>query len=119
MAGVILPWRPLGAENRKINHMAKTAEDLPGIEGPGVGRVKDKMLDRLGGEIDDLREKRADLSEDITNVEKQIVARMKEKKLTVYFFGDREMRITPGTDHIKTKQRKDGKPEEEEEEEKK
>lgn len=74
------------------------------MEGPGVGQVKDRVLERLGGKLDDLRDQRATLAEQITQAEKTAVERMKEKGLSRYRYGDREMILKPGSDHIKCKE---------------
>ena len=84
--------------------MAKATPDLPAMEGPGVGQVKDRVLERLGGELDDLRDKKATLAEKITQTEKNAVERMKEKGLSRYRYGDREMILKPGNDHITCKE---------------
>lgn len=76
------------------------------MTGKGVGKFKDKELDELGGEFDKLTEKRADLSEKLTAIDTQCVERMKKLKISVYHYDDREMRLAPGKDHVKTKKRK-------------
>lgn len=80
------------------------AKELPGIEGPGVAPFKDSALTKLGGKLDDLRDQRATLAEQITQAEKSAVERMIELGISRYRYGDREMILKPGNAHVKTKE---------------
>lgn len=80
------------------------ADDLPGMDGPGVAPFKDSALTKFGGRLDDLRDQRATLTEEITQVEKNAVERMVELKISRYRYGDREMILRPGSAHVKTKE---------------
>ncbi len=80
------------------------AEDLPGMQGPGVGTIKDSALSRLGGKLDDLRDQRATLSENITAAQKSAVDRMLELGISRYRYGDREMILKPGNSKVTTKE---------------
>lgn len=95
--------------------MAKNVDDLPGMKGPGVEQFKDGALTKLAGKLDDLREQRAKITEQITAAEKQAVERMIELKITRYRYADRELILREGADHVRSKQ-VDGEGEENEEE---
>lgn len=88
---------------RKNGSSKPVPQDLPAMEGPGVGILKDKKLDQLAGKLDTLREEKSKLAEDITQVEKSAHERMCELEIKQYRYGDRLMFINPGKDHVKTK----------------
>lgn len=93
--------------------MAARTEDLPGVEGPGVGTTKDKKLDALADAFTEKRDEKAKLATEMTSIESKIIDRMQELKLTIYRYADREVRITYGKNHVKVKAVKvgDGEPE--------
>jgi len=78
-------------------------QELPAMEGPGVGVVKDKALDSLGDEFIEVRDKKALLATELGTLEEKILDRMKTKGMTTYRFGDQEIVFKPGNDHIKIK----------------
>lgn len=79
------------------------AEDLPGVEGPGVAPVKVKKLDVLGEKFITARDEKALLAEDMTVIEKQMAEVMAENNITRYRFSDQEMFLKPGKTHVKIK----------------
>lgn len=78
-------------------------DDLPSIEGEGVAPVKDKKLNSLCDKFIDIRDSKALMAEELTAVEKNILERMDELKITVHRFGDQIAQIKPGKSHVKIK----------------
>lgn len=73
------------------------------IEGAGVAPVKDKKLDNLCDKFIEIRDSKATLAEELGTVEKNILARMEELKITVHRFGDQIANIKTGKNHVKIK----------------
>jgi hypothetical protein len=80
-----------------------TAQELPGVEGPGVGRVKDKILDRLSDEFIEIRDDKAALAGKLSKVEAKIADRMVELGITKYAFSDQMVEVKQGKVRIKIK----------------
>jgi hypothetical protein len=95
-------YKPQNHKNKKTMKRAKVQE-LPAMVGPGVEILKDKALDSLGDEFIEVRDKKAKLAEELGLIEDKIKGRMKDKGITTYRFGDQEMSIKPGNDHVKVK----------------
>lgn len=79
------------------------AEDLPGVDGPGVAPVKVKKLDVLGEKFITARDDKALLAEEMTAIEKNMAEVMAENNITRYRFSDQEMFLKPGKTHVKIK----------------
>ncbi len=79
------------------------AQDLPGVEGPGVSPPKIKELDRLGDKFIEIRDDKADLASKLTKVEAQMAEIMEDQGLTKYQFSDQEMILKRGKVHVKVK----------------
>ena len=77
--------------------------DLPGMEGPGVERLKDKALDKLGDKFIEIRDAKAELATELTAVESKAADRMSELKITEYHFSDQVMTLKPGKTHVKVR----------------
>lgn len=71
------------------------------MEGPGVGQVKHRDIDRLGDKFIEIRDEKAALATKLGETEKAIVDKMVEKGLTKYTFGDQEVIVKPGKNHIR------------------
>lgn len=83
--------------------MAKQQDAFADNDQPGVGVVKDKVLDRLADEFSEKKEQKAELATEMTAIEGKIIDRMIEKNIKVYRYSDREVRIKDGKSHIKVK----------------
>lgn len=85
--------------------MAKNSEQLDALEneGAGVGKVKDKVLDRLADEYTETRDAKADLAETMTKIEGKIIDRMIEKQIQVYRYADKQVTVKQGKAHVKIK----------------
>ena len=79
-------------------------QELPNFVGEGITAPKDKKLDALADQFVDLRDSKAEIAEQITQVEKNIIDRMVELKLEKYRYADREVTIKYGKAHVKTKE---------------
>lgn len=77
-------------------------EEMP-IEGAGVSQKKDKKLEELGYEFIEARDEKAKLATEMTALETKMKDRMAVLGISVYKFGDQEMRIDPGKSHVKIK----------------
>lgn len=73
------------------------------VEGPGVSPVKYKDLDKLGDEFIEIRDKKAELAEEMTATTAAIVKAMHEHEIDIYRFGDQEIEIVSGKEKIKIK----------------
>lgn len=89
--------RPPGKPNRP------KAQDLPAMDGPGVGEFKDKKLDALCDEFVETRDQKAQLAENLGEIEAKILDRMGELELTVHRFSDQVATVKAGKNHIKIK----------------
>ena len=74
-----------------------------GSDEPGVGVVKDSVLNRLGDEFSEKLEQRAGLSEELTAIESKMVDRMRLKKITVYKYANRQLTLKEGKVHVRIK----------------
>jgi len=79
------------------------AQDLPGVEGPGVSPIKIKELDRLGDKFIDKRDTKTEIASEMTKIEAQMAEIMEEQGLTKYQFSDQEMILKRGKVHVKIK----------------
>lgn len=93
----------LGRKNGRMK-----IQELPAMRGKGVELVTYPDLDKMGDELDDLREKKSKLAESITKVEGKALDKMKTLGLNRYRFSDRVMEVTEGKDHVKVKSVKVG-----------
>lgn len=83
--------------------MARPRQEEMPIEGPGVGQVKDKKLERLGYEFIETRDQKAELATQLGEIETKIFDRMAELELKCYRFGDQILEIKDGKRHCKVK----------------
>lgn len=79
------------------------AQDLPNMDGPGVGVEKFKDLDRLGDKFIEIRDEKAALATKLRDTERKLAELMADKGITRYRFGDQEIVIKIGATHIKIK----------------
>lgn len=79
------------------------AQDLPGVEGPGVAPVKYKDLEKPGDEFVELRDDKAELATKMTGVQTKIIDKMIEKGITKYRFSDQEIELIDGKRKVKVK----------------
>lgn len=73
------------------------------LTGPGVETMTDKKLIALGDEFIDLRDQKAVLATQLSDTEKNILARMDELGVQVFRFGDQEIKAKAGARHVKIK----------------
>lgn len=83
--------------------MPAKAQDLPGVEGPGVSPPKFKDLDRLADKFIEIRDQKAELATKLGETEKKIAEKMQEHGLSKYKFSDQEVVLKEGKIHIKIK----------------
>lgn len=79
------------------------AQELPGVEGPGVSLPQYKDLDKLGDKFIEVRDEKAKLATKLADTEKKIIELMRDKGLEVYRFGDQEAKIVETKLHVKIK----------------
>ena len=78
-------------------------QDLPGVDGPGVGQKKDKKLEELGDKFIDVRDEKAELATELTKLEALILDRMTVLGMDEFRFGDQIMVQKKGKTHVKIK----------------
>lgn len=78
-------------------------DDLGGMDGPGVALPKIKALDKLGSEFVDIRDQKAALATQLTDLTNRAVTLMQEHKVERYTFADQEIRIKTGKTKIVVK----------------
>lgn len=83
--------------------MARIKQTEIPMEGEGVAPVKYKDLDRLGDKFIEIRDEKAELATALGKVEASIIEKMIEKGIAKYRFGDQEITVKPGKEHVKVK----------------
>lgn len=78
-------------------------QDLDLGNAPGVSLPKVKALETLGYKFIDARDKKATLAEELGILEKKMLDLMAEKGIERYRFGDQELNLKPGKNHVKIK----------------
>ena len=73
------------------------------MEGEGVAPKKIPKLEKLSDDFIDKRDSKALLAEEMTGIETQMLALMAEHGITRYRFGDQELILQPGKNHVKAK----------------
>lgn len=76
-------------------------QDLPLGNAPGVSLPKVKALETLGYKFIDIRDQKATLAEELGTIEKKMLDLMAEKGIERYRFGDQELNLKPGKNHVK------------------
>lgn len=88
----------LGRKNGRMK-----IQELPAMRGKGVELVTYPDLDKMGDELDDLREKKSKLAEKITATEAMALKKMADLGISKYRFNDRVMEVAEGKDHVRVK----------------
>ena len=78
-------------------------EEISGLTGPGVEVPRIKKLDQLGDKFIEIRDEKAELAEKLGDTEKSMIEVMVENGISKYRFGDQEITIKPGKNHVKIK----------------
>lgn len=75
-------------------------EDLPAMDGPGVGKIKDKRLESLADEHVDVKSRKAELASELTAIDGKIIDRMIEIGVKVFTYSDKRVKIVEGKDKV-------------------
>lgn len=79
------------------------AQDLPGVEGPGISTPKFRDIDRLADKYVEALDEATSLKTTMEDLETDIIAKMEEHHLALYKFSDRKIILKAGKTRIKIK----------------
>lgn len=83
--------------------MAAKAQDLPGVEGPGVSRPKIKAIEVAADDYVEVRDKRMAMTTKEIAARTKLVDVMKKHGLLRYQFSDHEVVMVPGQDKVRVR----------------